>query len=516
MPPGPDKRREGFLPRNVALLTLVTLLALSATLLAAHFSRQAIDTSTRRTFDERTARAEAAVLDRLRGYEAAVRGGAGLFAATDDVSRADWKRYVASLRLNDVFPGVRGMHFAPRVPADGRERHVAAMRAEGLPGYQLRPAGERPESYPVAWPEPFDERNRRALGFDMFSEPVRREAMERARDSGLPTLSGRVALAGENDGAAPTPGFLMYFPVYARGAGVGSIAERQSAILGFVFCPFRMVDLMQGVLGDLGQDVHLEIYDSALPSAANWMYVPMPGNRALAVMPAEYSKHRRLEVGGRVWTVYYEATPAFLARVDHNAPWLILGAGAVVTLLLAIFTGRLLTSESRAQEASMRDALTGLFNRRYLDETLRREEDRARRSGATIGVIQFDLDRFKWLNDSRGHDAGDAILRAVAERILAQTRTEDVACRYGGEELTVVLPGASLADAQARAEQLLKSVEAMTVENRGETLPTVTLSAGVAAFPQHGGDMGAVLRQADQALLKAKQDGRNRVVVAGR
>jgi diguanylate cyclase (GGDEF)-like protein len=514
MPPGLDKRREGFLPRNAALLTLVTLLALSATLLAAHFSREAIDAAARHAFEERTVRAEAAMLERLRGYESAVRGGAGLFAATDELTVDEWQRYVASLRLNDVFPGVRGMHFAPRVRRQDRPRHVGVMRAVGFPEYELRPAGEADESYPVAWVAPLDERNQRALGFDMYSEPVRREAMQRARDSGLPTLSGRVVLAGEDPASAPTPGFVLYFPVYARGAPLGSIQERQAAITGFVFCPFRMLDLVQGVLGDSAADVRVEVYDGAVPGAANWLYLPTTGHRAVDAMPGEYSKRRRIEVGGRVWTMVYEATPGFVARIDQDAPFLILAAGALLTLLLGALTTRLLMSEARAQEASMRDSLTGLFNRRYLDETLKREEERARRSNTTIGVIQFDLDRFKNLNDSRGHDAGDMVLKAVAGVIESQTRTEDVACRYGGEELTVVLPGASLADAKARAEQLRSAVEALQVVQRGETLPTVTISAGVAAFPEHGADMNAVLHQADQALLRAKQQGRNRIIVA--
>jgi diguanylate cyclase (GGDEF)-like protein len=278
-----------------------------------------------------------------------------------------------------------------------------------------------------------------------------------------------------------------------------------------------MPDLMQAVLGGMLDDLRVEIYDSALPGDGNWMYVSSPGFRALSLEARDapaYALLRRAEAGGHVWTLYFEATPRFLAGIDRSTPLAVIGAGLLITLVLTLFTAKLLVSESRAQEASLRDSLTGLYNRRFLDETLGREEERARRYGGTIGVIQFDLDRFKDLNDSRGHDAGDALLQAVARLIESQTRGEDVACRYGGEEITVVLPGASLADAQARAEQLRVGIAALEVVHRGEKLPTVTTSAGVAAFPQHGEDMVSVLRQADQALLRAKNEGRNRVIVA--
>lgn len=163
---------------------------------------------------------------------------------------------------------------------------------------------------------------------------------------------------------------------------------------------------------------------------------------------------------------------------------------------------------------SIRDPLTGLFNRRFLDEALPLEEGRARRSGGGFGVVMFDLDRFKQLNDTCGHDAGDAALRAFAKLLQGSVRSGDIACRYGGEEFVLVLPGLSLADAVHRAERIRWALSRQLLEHCGEMLGPVTVSAGVAAYPDQGSDVATVMRAADRALYRAKENGRNRVEVA--
>ncbi|MDR3416707.1 MAG: sensor domain-containing diguanylate cyclase [Nevskia sp.] len=159
---------------------------------------------------------------------------------------------------------------------------------------------------------------------------------------------------------------------------------------------------------------------------------------------------------------------------------------------------------------SIRDPLTGMFNRRFLEESLRLEETRARRNGGSFAVIMFDLDHFKRLNDRFGHEAGDRALCALAEIVRCQLRGGDVACRYGGEEFVLVLPGAAVQVALQRAEAIRVELERTVLEHRGETLDTITASAGVAAFPDFGDSADAVLRSADAALYRAKSHGRNR------
>jgi diguanylate cyclase (GGDEF)-like protein/PAS domain S-box-containing protein len=163
---------------------------------------------------------------------------------------------------------------------------------------------------------------------------------------------------------------------------------------------------------------------------------------------------------------------------------------------------------------SIRDPLTGLFNRRYLEETLGRELHRADRTGHTVGMILFDIDHFKQFNDAFGHDAGDAVLAAIGTVLQQQIRQEDIGCRYGGEEFVVVLPDASLKDTVARAEELQAAVRGLAVTHRGQALGSVSLSLGVAAFPKHGNTAEPLLRAADKALYRAKHQGRARVAVA--
>jgi diguanylate cyclase (GGDEF)-like protein len=163
---------------------------------------------------------------------------------------------------------------------------------------------------------------------------------------------------------------------------------------------------------------------------------------------------------------------------------------------------------------SIRDSVTTLFNRRYLEETLEREVSRSVRTGQSLGVIMFDLDHFKNFNDSFGHDAGDAILQNLGIFLSKFTRADDIACRYGGEEFVLILPNASLKDTEFRAEQLRASVKELKIMHLGKPLGTVTISIGVAAFPQHGSSPAQLMARADGALYLAKKDGRDRVAVA--
>jgi diguanylate cyclase (GGDEF)-like protein len=163
---------------------------------------------------------------------------------------------------------------------------------------------------------------------------------------------------------------------------------------------------------------------------------------------------------------------------------------------------------------SIRDPLTGLFNRRYLEETLEIEFARASRAKTPLSIMMIDVDHFKQFNDSFGHDAGDAVLKAVAQALNNGMRRGDITCRYGGEEFTIFAPGAALQDGERRADVLRQAVAAMSLAHNGRPLGTITCSFGVAAFPIHGATPAEVLQAADEALYRAKKAGRNRVEIA--
>jgi diguanylate cyclase (GGDEF)-like protein len=160
------------------------------------------------------------------------------------------------------------------------------------------------------------------------------------------------------------------------------------------------------------------------------------------------------------------------------------------------------------------DPLTGLFNRRYLEETLEREIHRIRRKRSTVGFIMMDLDHFKLFNDTYGHEAGNQLLRALGEFLKTQVRVEDIACRYGGDEFVLIMPEASLDITQQRAEEIRREVPHLQVVSQGRPLENSTISLGVAIFPDQGATVEDVLRAADDALYKAKAAGCNQVVAA--
>jgi diguanylate cyclase (GGDEF)-like protein/PAS domain S-box-containing protein len=182
----------------------------------------------------------------------------------------------------------------------------------------------------------------------------------------------------------------------------------------------------------------------------------------------------------------------------------------VLAKQVALALGNLKLKESLKNQ-SICDPLTGLFNRRYMEESLEREFSRANRNKSSVAIIMMDLDHFKRFNDTFGHQAGDSLLRALGDLLKRSTRGQDIACRYGGEEFVLVLTDSNLAGAIQRAEILRQQVKQLSVEYAGQLLGAVSVSMGVALFPDHGTTMGDVLRASDQALYAAKREGRDRV-----
>jgi diguanylate cyclase (GGDEF)-like protein/PAS domain S-box-containing protein len=160
-----------------------------------------------------------------------------------------------------------------------------------------------------------------------------------------------------------------------------------------------------------------------------------------------------------------------------------------------------------------RDPLTGLLNRRFLEDTLSRELHRALRRNSPLGVVMLDLDQFKRFNDTFGHDAGDSLLREVGQLLSEKLRKSDISWRYGGEEFLLILPDSSLADTQHRVEQICGLIKELKIRHGDQLVGTITVSAGVASAPEHGSTAADLVRAADNALYAAKQAGRDRVVV---
>jgi len=201
-----------------------------------------------------------------------------------------------------------------------------------------------------------------------------------------------------------------------------------------------------------------------------------------------------------------------LGSLEHQTEALILRAIAVAERISLVLANLSVREVLRNQ--SIRDSLTGLFNRRFMEESLEREVRRAARNQEGLALLMLDLDHFKHFNDTFGHQAGDVLLRGFGDFLSQGTRGHDVVCRYGGEEFLIFLSGTSVDAACERADLLREDLKQLTVRHAGQVLGSVTASFGVSAYPDHGATVEALVRAADKALYRAKQEGRDRVVVA--
>ncbi|MGE4551568.1 MAG: CHASE domain-containing protein [Desulfovibrionaceae bacterium] len=366
-------------PRLAAVLVL--LFGLVVTWAGWRNAARLIDLLAEERFENHATELTIAVVDRLRTYEMALRGALSMFYSVGQVSRTQWREYVDRLDVLGNYPGIQGVGYAAVVRKATRDALVAAVRAEGFPDYAIRPPGYRDTYTPIVYLEPFDERNRRAFGYDMFSEFVRRKAMEHARDTGRPSVSGKVTLVQETDRGVQA-GFLMYLPYYDPAAPLRSVEERRAAIRGFVYSPFRVNDFMHGVVGAQGLDVRFSLYDGPEIASRHLMYsstADAPG-AAQAHTPM-LAAVRSLLVYGRAWTLTFESLPGWEASLDRTIPHLVLGSGVSIALLLAVLTQVVLNTRSRA--LALADGMT---------RELRRSEQRFRNLAdmSPVGIFETD------------------------------------------------------------------------------------------------------------------------------
>ena len=307
--------------------------SLAMTVLTSQLESSASQEVARARFDFRSAEIVRAIHGRMAAYEEVLRGGLGLFVATGDVTRAAWRSYVDTLRIEQSFPGIQGIGYSRWVRAGDKAAYTARVRAEGFPEFAIHPDDPGANSTSITYLEPFDQRNRRAFGYDMWSEPVRRAAMQAARDTGGATISGRVTLVEEIDRDVQA-GFLMYLPYYGGQGTPETVADRRAALVGFVYSPFRMGDLMAGIVGDLS-DVRLEIYDGGAIDPASLMSDSVAGDALdSSPAPARFVTTVPLDINGHVWTARFTSLLLFEALVADQRPTIILVAGSLISILL--------------------------------------------------------------------------------------------------------------------------------------------------------------------------------------
>lgn len=328
------------------------------------------------------------VEERLQAYAVILRSVAGLFQVTDEVDRNQWRLYTDQLRSEATLTNIQGIGLSLIVAPDDLDNHQASVRAEGFSDYQISPPGDREFYTSIVYLEPFDLRNRQAFGYDMYSEPVRRAAMQQARDTGNAALSGKVELLQET-GEDVQAGTLMYVPVYRAGAPLSTLPQRAAAITGWVYSPYRMADLMRGILNDResfeNRGIGIAIYDGTVSEAAllfsNQQADRSPDNEATGI-------EHIIDFNGTRWLLSFSQLPAY-PNVDYSAAALALFGGSVSSILLFL----LILSLSRTRNSAMQLAEKLTAEVREREEQLKASELRWRFAldGPGDGVWDWDI-----------------------------------------------------------------------------------------------------------------------------
>ncbi|WP_372980750.1 EAL domain-containing protein [Marinobacter sediminum] len=617
--------------RNAWIAWLIFFVVLGVTVLLWQVSIHLVDERTQARFRTQALQLKTAIEERLLNYEQVLAGSAGLFSVAGDVSRDEWRVYVDKVDIDRYYPGIQGIGYVKRIGVRQMADHISSVRKEGVYNYLVNPLGTGPYYYPMVYLEPGTDRNHRALGYDAFSDPVHRRAMELARDEAKPTVTAKVVLIQE-EVAEDQASFLMYYPVYQGGAVPELRNERQMMLAGFVFSAFRMNNLIDGIVGLISPFLDVRIYDNGAVSRDNLMY---GSNLGSLDNDFSFQMSQTLNAGGREWLLQTRSTPAFDFLASDPRPPIVLGSGIVISVLLFLFVLALIRSRLMAQISAGRyraitegaasvtlvldragqasyaspssdeilgfdpgeiaslnletlvhvddwpklqqgfedaigapgqqqpvirarvrdsegrwrdmdctytamlsvpgvngvvlslrdltqlkaaqtelhrlafyDPLTGLPNRQLFRDRLNHAVRRCRRSGEPAALMFLDLDGFKRINDTLGHDAGDELLRQVAEWLEGCVREEDSVARLGGDEFVVLLSRLGESEAAGKVAETILHRLCQRVR-LSEHDVGITVSIGITMIPQDSEDPGTLMKYADLAMYRAKEMGRN-------
>ncbi len=361
------------------LVGLALAVLLSLTLFAFQWMIGDRDARIRAKFEKSTIDVVDDIGDRMPSYALALRGSARYIQQSTPLSRQDWGAYIDSLQVMITFPGILGIGYAAHVTAADMAGHLKAVRAIWPEGFRIYPEGDRPEYTPVVLLEPRNERSRQVIGFDHFSEPTRRSAIEQVRDTGEPTISRNIRLY--LDAGKPNQfGFQMYMPVYRKRSPVATVVERRNAFMGVVFSPFRIEELMRAVLADRYKGVRVRILDGELQTGAPLVYD--------STGMADGSQPRRIPINtlstgaiilGHRWTIWTTPLPAFVEGEQRSGAWIVLGSGALISVLFAAAIWQLFTIQARARSLAAAQALNAeIENRLRAEQALQAEREQAR------------------------------------------------------------------------------------------------------------------------------------------
>jgi len=335
----------------------------------------------------------------LRANAMMLMGFAGLFDASERVTRSDFQHYFDVLRSVATAPNFAGVAYVEQVNAKDLNQHLARVRRDGLPDYQIHPAGARPVYTPMVFIQPLNEGNRRVLGFDISTVASARAAQALARDSGQLVMSGKLIL--KQDEGNPQPAFVLYAPVYHSDTDPGTVAARQAKLVGWMEVPFRVADLMAAVLPAGLTELRLQIHDGQDTSPESLLFDSdaTPGKPWRQAEPLT----QELSFGGRQWTLVFQAPRGFGAPATRERPTFVAMTGALLSLLASLLTVALLRALLRREQAVLNQAHAAELQAR---EALRAENERALQESVwamseaqrigQVGSYVIDLQQQTW------------------------------------------------------------------------------------------------------------------------
>lgn len=609
--------------RRLARLLTLPLLTLIVGLGFTLFVSTATHLWIQKVQDDRFARAvfQTTLLlkNRLDSNVQLIRSLGGLFYANKNITREAFSDFFTTHDISKNFPGIQALGYGPVVLPQERQNFEKMVRDyENIKDFSIFPA-EDGMAVPVYYLYPFNDQNRRALGYDMTSELTRKNAMLQAIKSGQPTLSGPIDLVQEDEERA---GFLIYYPLYIK-------SQTGLEVDGFAYAAIKAKNLFEGLFNIYHIPVDIEIYDGEEVSKEKLLYDSNPDLNA-----PDFLHKEAIQLYGRTWILCVKSNTILDMGFIHFLPLIELVFGVLFSFVASawllslsrtneraqylaqemtytirnqmkiidenvitsevdmngkitavssafckisgydkeeligrsidkikhpetsqnlyqeiwssiqlktkwegeiknqhqngsyywvytILTPRLdtngelvgftsicqdITDKKRTEELSITDPLTGLYNRLKLDELFEANLHNAQRHETPFSIILLDIDKFKNVNDTFGHQAGDGVLKEFAALLKENLRTEDILGRWGGEEFLILIPNSDLNGAAVLAEKLR-----LLIHNHSfATIGHKTSSFGVSTH-HYGDDEKSMVSRADEALYRAKQNGRNRV-----
>ena len=396
-----------------------------------------VEVDAKRDFDLACHEIQLRIVDRMKAHAQILRSASALFAASSKVTREEWHTYSTGQKIEQHLPGIQGIGFSLVIPREQLSQHIYEIRSQGFSDYTVKPQGDREIYSSIVYLEPFSGRNLRAFGYDMLSEPVRRKAMEIARDENVAALTGKVTLVQETEREIQA-GTLMYVPLYHKGMATDTVAHRRTAHFGWVYSPYRMNDLMGGILqgwdSQVGQRIRLQIFDKEDLSSDSLLYDSRTKTKGgldkvsglILLSPIDFHKHP--------WYLRFTQTDEHLS---YGPVYAVFFVGAVISMLAFGLILSLLNTRFKAQE---------LADQLIVDLRESEEKYRIIFNNEIYAICIFDLETLQLIDVNQaychlyGYSREELLSGMTTHDITAEAEVSDAATQQAIHEGTIFIP----------------------------------------------------------------------------